>query len=116
MASTSGALPLEPLVALRTAGGVAVVIGLSLWLGSPSVAASAAFGGFAAAPLPDAGRFAAALRTTGATAAGDVRERRAPDWEPVVWTLPPGDRFQAWNMPIVESFFSYATPAESGNG
>ncbi len=40
----------------------------------------------------------------------------APDWEPVVWTLPPGDRFQAWNMPIVESFFSYATPTESGNG
>ncbi|HEY3482569.1 MAG TPA: FUSC family membrane protein, partial [Streptomyces sp.] len=40
--------PLEPLVALRTAGGVAVVIGVSLWLGSPPTAASSAFGAFAA--------------------------------------------------------------------
>lgn len=40
--------PLEPLVALRTAGGVAIVIGLGLWLWSPPVAASSAFGAFAA--------------------------------------------------------------------
>lgn len=39
---------LEPLVALRTAAGVAIVIGLSLWLWSPAVAASSAFGAFAA--------------------------------------------------------------------
>src|SRR5262249_29217761 len=39
---------LEPLLALRTAGGVAVVIGLSLWLASAPVAASSAFGAFAA--------------------------------------------------------------------
>ncbi|MDX2710103.1 FUSC family protein, partial [Streptomyces sp. PA03-6a] len=38
---------LEPLVALRAAAGVAVVIGLSLWLAGPSVAASSAFGAFA---------------------------------------------------------------------
>ncbi|WP_225849662.1 FUSC family protein [Streptomyces sp. HPF1205] len=38
----------EPLPALRAAGGVAVVIGLSLWLWSPAVAASSAFGAFAA--------------------------------------------------------------------
>ena len=40
----------------------------------------------------------------------------APDWEPVVWTLAPGERFQAWNTPIVESFFAYATPDVSGIG
>ncbi|WP_327292857.1 FUSC family protein [Streptomyces sp. NBC_01198] len=39
---------LEPLVALRAAGGVAVVVGLALWLWSPAVAASSAFGAFAA--------------------------------------------------------------------
>jgi uncharacterized membrane protein YccC len=39
---------LEPLVALRTASGVAIVIALSLWLWSPPVAASSAFGAFAA--------------------------------------------------------------------
>jgi uncharacterized membrane protein YccC len=39
---------LEPLVALRTAAGVAIVIGLALWLWSPPVAASSAFGAFAA--------------------------------------------------------------------
>ncbi|MDJ0345217.1 FUSC family protein [Streptomyces sp. H10-C2] len=38
---------LEPLVALRGAAGVAIVIGLSLWLSSPGVAASSAFGAFA---------------------------------------------------------------------
>ncbi|MBM9509519.1 FUSC family protein [Actinacidiphila acididurans] len=38
----------EPLAALRAAGGVAVVVGLSLWLWSPAVAASSAFGAFAA--------------------------------------------------------------------
>ncbi|WUD76882.1 FUSC family protein [Streptomyces sp. NBC_00510] len=38
---------LEPLVALRAAAGVAIVIGLSLWLAGPSVAASSAFGAFA---------------------------------------------------------------------
>lgn len=38
---------LEPLVALRAAAGVAVMIGLSLWLASPVVAASSAFGAFA---------------------------------------------------------------------
>jgi uncharacterized membrane protein YccC len=39
---------LEPLIALRTAAGVAAVIALSLWLWSPPVAASSAFGAFAA--------------------------------------------------------------------
>ncbi|WP_333771272.1 FUSC family protein [Streptomyces sp. IBSBF 2435] len=39
---------LEPLVALRAACGVAIVIGLALWLWSPPVAASSAFGAFAA--------------------------------------------------------------------
>ncbi|MET8713218.1 FUSC family protein [Streptomyces sp. NPDC004735] len=39
---------LEPLLALRTAVGVAIVIGLALWLGSPAYAASAALGAFSA--------------------------------------------------------------------
>ncbi|MEC4018224.1 FUSC family protein [Streptomyces sp. H27-D2] len=39
---------LEPLVALRGAAGVAIVIGLSLWLVSPAAAASSAFGAFSA--------------------------------------------------------------------
>lgn len=39
---------LEPLVALRAAAGVAIVVGLALWLWSPPVAASSAFGAFAA--------------------------------------------------------------------
>jgi hypothetical protein len=39
---------LEPLVALRAAAGVAIVIGLTLWVSSPPVAASSAFGAFAA--------------------------------------------------------------------
>lgn len=39
---------LEPLAALRAAAGVAVVIGLSLWIASPSYAASAAFGAYSA--------------------------------------------------------------------
>ncbi|MEU1437242.1 FUSC family protein [Streptomyces sp. NPDC005786] len=39
---------LEPLVALRAATGLAVVIGLALWLSSPASAASAAFGAFSA--------------------------------------------------------------------
>ncbi|MFT2017025.1 FUSC family protein [Streptomyces sp. 796.1] len=38
---------LEPLVALRGAGGVAIVIGLILWLGSPPLAVASAFGAFA---------------------------------------------------------------------
>jgi uncharacterized membrane protein YccC len=38
---------LEPLPALRAAAGVAIVIGLALWLASPTVAASSAFGAFA---------------------------------------------------------------------
>ncbi|MBB4892288.1 putative membrane protein YccC [Streptomyces olivoverticillatus] len=38
---------LEPLVALRGACGVAVVIGLILWLGTPKLAVSSAFGAFA---------------------------------------------------------------------
>jgi uncharacterized membrane protein YccC len=38
----------EPLLALRAAGGVAVVIAGCLWLGSPAVAVSSAFGAFAA--------------------------------------------------------------------
>ena len=40
----------------------------------------------------------------------------APDWTPAAWTLEPGERFQAWNTPIVESFFAYATPDVSGSG
>ncbi|MET7824276.1 FUSC family protein [Streptomyces sp. NPDC005386] len=39
---------LEPLLALRTATGVALVIGLTLWLVSPAYAASAALGAYAA--------------------------------------------------------------------
>lgn len=39
---------LEPLIALRAAAGVAIVIGLALWLVSPAYAASAAFGAFSA--------------------------------------------------------------------
>ncbi len=39
---------LEPLLALRAAAGVAIVIGLALWLVSPAYAASAAFGAFSA--------------------------------------------------------------------
>ncbi|MEU1471154.1 FUSC family protein [Streptomyces sp. NPDC005761] len=39
---------LEPLVALRAAAGLAIVIGFSLWLSSPASAASAAFGAFSA--------------------------------------------------------------------
>ncbi|MFJ8190895.1 FUSC family protein [Streptomyces sp. NPDC096094] len=39
---------LEPLLALRTAAGVALVIGLALWLVSPAFAASAALGAFSA--------------------------------------------------------------------
>lgn len=37
---------LEPLVALRGACGVALVIGLTMWLGSPTLAVSSAFGAF----------------------------------------------------------------------
>ncbi|WP_435241755.1 FUSC family protein [Streptomyces cucumeris] len=39
---------LEPLVALRGACGVAIVVGLTLWLGSPTLAVSSAFGAFSA--------------------------------------------------------------------
>src|ERR1700740_2478810 len=39
---------LEPLLALRTAAGVAIVIGPALWLVSPSYAASAALGAYSA--------------------------------------------------------------------
>lgn len=39
---------LEPLLALRTAAGVAIVIGSTLWLVSPAYAASAALGAFSA--------------------------------------------------------------------
>lgn len=39
---------LEPLLALRTAAGVAIVIGPALWLISPSYAASAALGAYSA--------------------------------------------------------------------
>ncbi|MFJ2234986.1 FUSC family protein [Streptomyces sp. NPDC087859] len=39
---------LEPLLALRTAAGVAIVIGSALWLVSPAYAASAALGAFSA--------------------------------------------------------------------
>ncbi|TVL91724.1 FUSC family protein [Streptomyces sp. SAJ15] len=37
---------LEPLVAARGAVGVALIVGLTLWLGSPSLAAASAFGAF----------------------------------------------------------------------
>jgi hypothetical protein len=39
---------LEPLLALRTAAGVAIVIGPALWLVSPAYAASAALGAYSA--------------------------------------------------------------------
>ncbi|MFD6333802.1 FUSC family protein [Streptomyces niveus] len=39
---------LEPLLALRTAFGVAIVMGPALWLGSPAFAASAALGAYSA--------------------------------------------------------------------
>ncbi|MFI9566693.1 FUSC family protein [Streptomyces rishiriensis] len=39
---------LEPLLALRTAAGVAIAIGTALWLGSPAYAASAALGAYSA--------------------------------------------------------------------
>ncbi|MFJ3222905.1 FUSC family protein [Streptomyces sp. NPDC086783] len=39
---------LEPLLALRTAAGVAIVVGLALWLVSPAYAASAALGAYSA--------------------------------------------------------------------
>ncbi|MEU2489962.1 FUSC family protein [Streptomyces sp. NPDC007883] len=39
---------LEPLVAIRAAAGVAIVLGLSLWLVSPAYAASSALGAFSA--------------------------------------------------------------------
>ncbi|UGY91516.1 FUSC family protein [Streptomyces gobiensis] len=38
---------LTPLIAIRGACGVAIVLGLTLWLGSPALAVSAAFGAFA---------------------------------------------------------------------
>ncbi|WP_275560450.1 FUSC family protein [Streptomyces sp. 5-6(2022)] len=38
----------EPLVAIRAACGVALVVGTALWLGSPTLAVSAAFGAFSA--------------------------------------------------------------------
>ncbi|GHJ28197.1 fusaric acid resistance protein [Streptomyces hygroscopicus subsp. sporocinereus] len=38
----------EPLVAIRGACGVALIIGMALWLGSPTLAVSAAFGAFSA--------------------------------------------------------------------
>ncbi|MFF3561098.1 FUSC family protein [Streptomyces sp. NPDC002574] len=38
---------LEPLIALRGAAGVAVVVGVTLWLASPVFAAASAFGAFA---------------------------------------------------------------------
>ncbi|MGH3310798.1 MAG: FUSC family protein, partial [Streptomyces sp.] len=37
---------LSPLIALRAAVGVAVIVGLTLWAGSPELAVSSAFGGF----------------------------------------------------------------------
>ncbi|UQI43609.1 FUSC family protein [Streptomyces sp. HU2014] len=40
--------PLTPLLALRGTLGVAIVIGLMLWLGTPKLAVSSAFGAFAA--------------------------------------------------------------------
>ncbi len=39
---------LEPLLALRTAAGVAIVVGSALWLASPAYAASAALGAYSA--------------------------------------------------------------------
>ncbi|MFJ5136415.1 FUSC family protein [Streptomyces sp. NPDC088707] len=39
---------LEPLLALRTAAGVAIIVGPALWLASPSYAASAALGAYSA--------------------------------------------------------------------
>lgn len=39
---------LEPLLALRTAVGVAVIVGPALWLASPAYAASAALGAYSA--------------------------------------------------------------------
>ncbi|MGA5133393.1 FUSC family protein [Streptomyces olivoreticuli] len=39
---------LTPVVALRGAAGVAIVVGLTLWLGTPTLAVSSAFGAFAA--------------------------------------------------------------------
>ncbi|MET7937521.1 FUSC family protein [Streptomyces sp. NPDC005322] len=39
---------LDPLVAIRGACGVAIVVGLTLWLGSPTLAVSSAFGAFSA--------------------------------------------------------------------
>jgi uncharacterized membrane protein YccC len=39
---------LEPLFALRTAAGVAIAVGLALWLASPAYAAAAALGAFSA--------------------------------------------------------------------
>ncbi|MEV4936895.1 FUSC family protein [Streptomyces zaomyceticus] len=39
---------LEPLLALRTAGGMAIIIGSALWLASPAYAASAALGAYSA--------------------------------------------------------------------
>jgi hypothetical protein len=39
---------LEPLLALRTAAGVAIVVGPALWLVSPAYAASAALGAYSA--------------------------------------------------------------------
>ncbi|WP_063732696.1 FUSC family protein [Streptomyces sp. RTd22] len=39
---------LEPLVAVRGACGVAIVVGLTLWFGSPTLAVSSAFGAFSA--------------------------------------------------------------------
>lgn len=38
----------EPMVAVRGACGVALVVGVALWLGSPTLAVSAAFGAFSA--------------------------------------------------------------------
>ncbi|MFG2581349.1 FUSC family protein [Streptomyces malaysiensis] len=38
----------EPLVAVRAAGGVALVVGVALWLGSTTLAVSGAFGAFSA--------------------------------------------------------------------
>ncbi|MFH8371290.1 FUSC family protein [Streptomyces sp. NPDC018031] len=43
---------LEPLIALRGAAGVAIVVGLTLWLVSPAFAASSAFGAFSAGAVP----------------------------------------------------------------
>ncbi|MFJ9808618.1 FUSC family protein [Streptomyces sp. NPDC101158] len=39
---------LEPLLALRTAAGVAIIVGSALWLASPAYAASAALGAYSA--------------------------------------------------------------------